>query len=175
MKNKWIKKWKKYFFPKENVKLRYYATFKVTKFEPLFYKINTCLQKNYHLHWIAGRATLLCQYLIYIFSILGVAFSVLSLCYFQKLQLFVVKKFWNSFCCIVLLFVWAQKECLRFLQSYLKLEPLIFLSFLVSFLVDMFDLKAPFQKLELCKVTLQNYSDNAHGDVPLTVENVWYF
>ena len=110
MKNKWIKKWKKYFFPKENVKLRYYATFKVRKFEPLFYKINTCLQKNYHLHWIAGRATMLCQYLIYIFSILGVGFSVLSLCYFQKLQLFVVKKFWNNFCCIVLLFVWAQKE-----------------------------------------------------------------
>ena len=26
--------------------LRYYATFKVRKFESLFYKINTCLQKT---------------------------------------------------------------------------------------------------------------------------------
>ena len=27
------------------IQLRYYATFKVKKFESLFYKINTCLQK----------------------------------------------------------------------------------------------------------------------------------
>ena len=30
---------------KTKTKLRYYATFKVRKFESLFYKINTCLQK----------------------------------------------------------------------------------------------------------------------------------
>ena len=31
---------------KQTGNLRYYATFKVTKFESLFYKINTCLQKT---------------------------------------------------------------------------------------------------------------------------------
>ena len=36
------------------------------------------------------------------------------------------------------LFLWAQKECLRFLKSYLKLEILIFFFFAVTFLVDMF-------------------------------------
>ena len=53
---------------------------------------------------------------------LGVAFVVPCLCYFQKLQLLVVKKFWTNFSCIVLLSVGAQKACLRFLKSYFKLE-----------------------------------------------------
>ena len=153
MKNKWIKKWKKYFFPKENVKLRYYATFKVTKFEPLFYKINTCLQKNYHLHWIAGRATMLCQYLIYIFSILGVGFSVLSLCYFQKLQLFVVKKFWNNFCCIVLLFVWAQKESQIF-TIVLETGAIHIFVFLGDFFIRYVRLKSSFSEVG----ALQSYT-----------------
>ena len=90
--------------------------------------------KSYHLHWIAGRANILLWiYNIHIFSILGVAFALPFLCYFQKLQLLVVKKKWNNFCCITLVFVQAQKLCLRFLKSYLKLEILIFLSFVVSF------------------------------------------
>ena len=33
------------------------------------------------------------------------------------------KNIWNNFYCIVLLFVWAQRVCLRFLKSYFKLEP----------------------------------------------------
>ena len=45
----------------------------------------------------------------YVFSILGVAFLVSLLSYFEKLQVLVVKKIWNNFCCIVFLFVWAQK------------------------------------------------------------------
>ena len=94
--------------------LRYYAIFKVKKFESLICKINTCLQKT--------------------------ATAVPFLCYFQKLLLLMIKKFWNNFCCIVLLFVWARKVCLRFLKSCYKLEILIFfLSFVVSFLVDMFN------------------------------------
>ena len=148
-----MKKWKKYFFPKENVKLRYYATFKVRKFEPLFYKINTCLQKNYHLHWIAGRATMLCQYLIYIFSILGVGFSVLFLCYFQKLQLFVVKKFWNSFCCIVLLFVWAQKESQIF-TIVLETGAINIFVFLGDFFIRYVRLKSSFSEVG----ALQSYT-----------------
>ena len=48
--------------------------------------------KNYHLHWIEGRANILSKYLIYVFSILCVAFAVAFFRYFQKLHLFVVKK-----------------------------------------------------------------------------------
>ena len=91
-----------------------------------------------------GRNNIFCKYNIHIFSNLDVAFAVPFLCYLQKLQLLVIKTIWNNFCCIVLLFVWAQKVCLRFLKSYFKLEILIFLSFAVSFLVDMFNWRAPF-------------------------------
>ena len=58
---------------------------------------------------------------------------------FPKVPAYCGKRNWNNFCCIVLLFVWAQTECLIFLKSYFKLEILIFLSFAVSFLVDMFN------------------------------------
>ena len=47
-------------------------------------------------------------YICYIYTILWVGFAFCSsffFCHFQKLQLLVVKKF----CCIILLFVWAQK------------------------------------------------------------------
>ena len=54
--------------------LRYYAPFKVRKFESLFYKINTCLQKNYHLHLIVGRTNILGKYIIYIFLNFGCGF-----------------------------------------------------------------------------------------------------
>ena len=47
--------------------LRYYAAFKVRKFKLLFYKINTFLQKKALVRWIAGRANILCKYIIYIF------------------------------------------------------------------------------------------------------------
>ena len=60
------------------------------------------------------------------------------LCYFQKLQLLVLKKLRNNFNCTFLVFAWAQKACLRFLKSYFKLEILIVLSFLVSFLAGGF-------------------------------------
>ena len=116
--------------------LKYYATFKVKKFESFFYNINTCLH-NYQ-HWIAGRTNILSKDILYIFSILGVAFTIPFLCYFRKLQLLVVKKFWTNFCCILLLYLWAQKVCLRFLKSYFKVE-ILFLSFVVSFLVYMFN------------------------------------
>ena len=48
--------------------------------------------KNYHLHWIEGRANILSKYVIYIFSILCVAFAAPFFRYFQKLHLFFVKK-----------------------------------------------------------------------------------
>ena len=38
-----------------------------SKWENLFYKVNAFLRKNYHLCWTAGRANILCKYIIYIF------------------------------------------------------------------------------------------------------------
>ena len=46
--------------------LRYYAAFKVTKFESLFYKINTCLQKLL-LALGCRKGNILSKYIIYIF------------------------------------------------------------------------------------------------------------
>ena len=64
--------------------LRYYATFRVRRLLVL----QNCyiFAKNYRLHWIAVRA-----------NILDVAFGVPFLCYFQKLQLLVVKKLFQIF------------------------------------------------------------------------------
>ena len=113
--------------------LRYYATFKVKKFESLFYKINKCLQKATTCTGLRAEQIFSVNIWYTYFSILGVAFTIPFLCYFQKFQLLVVKKFWTNFCCIVLLYLWAQKVCLRFLKSNFKLEILIFLSFVVFF------------------------------------------
>ena len=119
--------------------LRYYATFKVRKFDSLFYKINTLLQKTNTCIGLRAKQIFLVNIKYTYFSILGMAFAVPFLCYFQKLQLLVLKKIWTNFCCIVLVYIWAQKVCLRFLNSYFKLEILIFLSFVMSFLVDIFN------------------------------------
>ena len=119
--------------------LRYYATFKVRKFESSFYKINPLLQKTNTCIGLRAKQIFLVNIKYTYFAILGMAFAVPFLCYFQKLQLLVLKKIWTTFCCIVLVYIWAQKVCLRFLNSYFKLEILIFLSFAVSFLVDIFN------------------------------------
>ena len=74
---------------------------------------------------------------MHIFSVLGIVFVIPFLCYFQKLQLLVVKNFWNNFCCIILLFACTQKVSQISLKSYFKLETLIFLPFVKSFLADM--------------------------------------
>ena len=78
------------------------------------------------------------------FSILGMALAVPFLCYFQKLQHLVVKELWTNFCCVVLLYLWIQKVCLRFLKFCFKLEILIFLSFVVSFFSRYVQLKSFF-------------------------------
>ena len=106
--------------------LRYYATFKMRKFELLFYKINTCLPKPTTCIGLQAEQMFSVNTKYPYFSILSVAFVVPLLSYFQKLQLLAVKRFWTNFCCIVLLYLWAQKVCLKFLKSYFKLEILIF-------------------------------------------------
>ena len=72
--------------------LRYYATFKVRKFGSFFYKIKTCLQKPTTCIGLQADKALSVNIQDTYFSILGVAFAVSFLCYFQKLQLIVVKK-----------------------------------------------------------------------------------
>ena len=83
------------------------------------------------------------KYSLYIYNIrflnFGRGFCTPFSMLFRKAPASSGKKFWNNFCCIVLLFVWSQKVCLRFLKSYFKLEILIFLPFVVSFLADMFN------------------------------------
>ena len=51
----------------------------------------------------------------------------------------------------------SSKSCLRFSKSYFKLEILIFLSFVVSFLVDMFGEKAPFLTKKISAVKSEAY------------------
>ena len=110
------------------------------KFESLFSKIYTFLRKT---NTCTGlQAETIFSWYIYIFSIVGVASAVIFL-FFEKLQLLVIKC-WNNFYCIVLLFIWAQKACLRSLNFHFKLDILIFLFFVVSFLVDIFKQKASF-------------------------------
>ena len=146
--------WFQNHFPQQ-VSLRYYSSFKMRKFESFFYKINTCLQKATICIVLQVEQIFPVNIWYIYFSILGVVFAVPFLSYFQKLQLFVVKKFWNSFCCIVLLFVRAQKVCPRFLKSYFKLEILIFSSFVVSFVSRYVQLKSSFSDeksiiIEIC-------------------------
>ena len=73
--------------------LRYYATFKVRKYVSLFHKINTCLQKITTCTGLKTEQIFSVNIWYTYFSILGVAFAVPFLCYFQKFQLLVVKNF----------------------------------------------------------------------------------
>ena len=93
--------------------------------------------KNYHFHWIAGRASIISKYIIYIFFNFGRDFYGFFPILFPKAPASYCKKILTNFWCIPLLYLWPQKLGLRFLKSNFKLEMLIFLSFMVSFLVDM--------------------------------------
>ena len=86
--------------------------------------MNTRFAKNYHLHWITDRADILIKSIIYITFRFWTLILWFFFCHFQILA---VKKLWTNFCCIVLLFVRAQKACLIFWKCYLKLKKLIFL------------------------------------------------
>ena len=49
------------------ISLRYYANFKERKLSHCSTKFYKIFAKNYHLHWIADRANILCKYIIYLF------------------------------------------------------------------------------------------------------------
>ena len=67
------------------------------------------LCKNYYLHWIGGRANIISKYIIYIFFDFGCGFCGSFPILFPKAAAFCCKKLWTNFCCIVLLYLWAQK------------------------------------------------------------------
>ena len=98
----------------------------------LFYKSNTCLQETTTCIGLQAEQIFSVNIQYTYFSILAVTFTVPFLCYFQKLQLLVAEECRSNFCCFVLLHLWAEKVCLRFLKSYFKLEILMFLSSVVS-------------------------------------------
>ena len=72
--------------------LRYYATLKVRKCESLLYKVNRCLQKTTTCTGLRTEQIFSVNIYMY-FSVFGVVFTVIFLCYFQKLQLLDVKTF----------------------------------------------------------------------------------
>ena len=109
-----------------------------SKWEHLSRCSTRLMQKNYHFYWIIGRTNILCKNLKDTFSILGMVLRFLFYV-ILKVQLLVLKFFLSNFCCTVLL-VSDQKECLKFLKSYFRLEILIFFSFMVSILVDLLNL-----------------------------------
>ena len=124
--------------PTVGQKIRYFVTFKVRKFE-WFYKVNAFLQKTTTCMGLQAEQIFSVHIWYTCFLNFGRGFCTPFPMLFRKAPASSGKKFWNNFCCIVLLFVWSQKVCLRFLKSFFKLEILIFLPFVVSFLADMFN------------------------------------
>ena len=116
-------------------KSRYYATFKVRKFKS-FCKINTFLEKT------TACTRLQTEQIFSVninYTYFGWGFCASFSLSLPNTPASCGKKYWYNFCCIEFLFVWTQKLCLRFLKSVFKLEILIFLSFVVPVLVDMFN------------------------------------
>ena len=97
-------------------------------------KINTCLQKKTTTcNGLQAKQTFSDNIHIFQFWMWFLRF----LSYFiSKSSSFFLKKKLNWLLLHCILYLWAQKVCFRFLQSYFKLEILISLTFLVSFLVD---------------------------------------
>ena len=84
-------------------------------------------KKNYHLHWGLQTEQILSVNIQYTYFFnFGRGFCSSFSVLFPKPPLCLIKKKLNNFCCIALLFEWAQKPYLRFLKSYFKLEILIF-------------------------------------------------
>ena len=126
------------------------------KFESLFYKINTCLQKtttciglqaehifsvNVSYMYFVNFGEWLLRFLFYVISRTS---SFLWLKHFEIN--FAALHFYFYYSIILLssiIFVWSQNLCLRFLKSSFRLEIWIFLFFAGSFLVDKLNIKAP--------------------------------
>ena len=149
------------------------------KFAWTFYKINTCLQKTTTCIRLQAGQIFLVNLYIHSFQFWGWFLQFLS-CVTSKNSSF------------LLYYIYELKKCLRFLKSYFKLEILIFLSLVDVKLKSSFsDKKKSAVKSEThfsreaienqCEsrswssaklFTVQNYIENANGNVPLKLENV---
>lgn len=115
--------------------LRYVATFQSECLGQYNAKSWHVWKREFNLDWIFDTSNILNNYYCYYFMvILDAVFIVPSQYSFLKLQLYVLKKLWNDFCCIVFLFPSAWKTCLTFSKSFFELEILMFLPIRVSFL-----------------------------------------
>ena len=72
--------------------------------------------------------------------------------YFQKTQLFVVKKIWNNFAALYFYLYELKKSV-----SDYTLEISIILSFVVNFFRDMFNWKAPFLPEKISEVEYETH------------------
>ena len=63
--------------------------------------------KNYHLHWIAGRANILTKYIIYIFFNFGRGF------YGSKSSSFLLQKNFEPILAALYFYIYELKMCLR--------------------------------------------------------------
>ena len=129
--------------------LRYYASFKVRKVDLLFYKIITFLQKKKKKKITACIGLQVEQILyIYICHICYIYVIYIQFCEWGLLFavpfFFVISKsssflWWKNFAALYFYLYELKKWFPRFLKSCFKLEILLFLYFVVSFLVDMFN------------------------------------
>ena len=119
--------------------LRYCGTLKERKFESLFYKINTCLEKNYHLYWIVRRATILSKYITYIFFNFGRRFSRFFPMLFPKAPAFYWSKILNYFLLHCTSIFMSSKSVSQIFKILFQTGDInIFVLHSVFFLVDMF-------------------------------------
>ena len=88
--------------------LRYYATFKVRKFDSLFYKIDTCLQRTTTSNGLKSKQIFSVNIWCIFFNF-GRGFCDSFSMLFPQVSAFCDTKNWNKFWCIVLLFACAQK------------------------------------------------------------------
>ena len=138
------------------------------------------------------------------------AFAVLVLCYFQKLQLLIVKRFWTNFCCICISIFMSSKRVSEILKILFQTGDIYIFVLRGVFSSRYVQLKSSFSDKKkhqlwnlrntlvekLSKIMwqilkensiidrswssaklfiVQDYTENANGDVPLILENVWYF
>ena len=116
--------------------------------------------KNCHLHWIAGKANILCKYLIHIY----IYFFNFRWCFFSSFPVLFAEApapFDEKVLKEIMLHSTSifrnLKVYLRFLKSYFKLEILIFLPFVVSFLGRYVQLKSSFSAEKNISVEIQEH------------------
>ena len=107
--------------------------------------------KNYQWHWIADRANIHNKYIISMFFNFECGFMLLG-CVVSKCSSWLQETF-----AALYFYIYELKKCLRFWKSYFKLEILIFLSFVMSFLVDEFNKKAPFLTMKILALKSETY------------------